>query len=186
MSDGSNTLNIESAIADEDRRYAAWIAVARPLFAEHKHAEALRLPSYPRLELGAVPWAPLSMPVGAATVALVSSAGVHRLDQAPFAAADPEGDVTWRAVDAASPREQLGIAHDHYDTSAALEDLNCVFPVDRMRELAGDGVIGAFHPTVYSFSGYMRDLWRWRRESAPGIARALSGDEVQAALLVPV
>jgi len=180
------SLDIEYAIADEDRRYAAWLTEARPLLAENKHAEALRLPSYPRLEVGAVPWAPLTMPIGTATVALVSSAGVYRPDQEPFAAADPTGDVTWRAVEAASPRNQLGIAHDHYDHGAAEADLNSVFPVDRMRELASDGAIGAFHPMVYSFSGYMRDLWRWRREGAPGIARALAGAGVRAALLVPV
>ncbi|HVA90546.1 MAG TPA: glycine/sarcosine/betaine reductase selenoprotein B family protein [Chloroflexota bacterium] len=178
--------DIESAIADEDRRYAAWIAEARPLLAENKHAEALRLPSYPRLPVEGIPWAPLASPLGTATMALVSSAGIYRLDQEPFAAADPTGDVTWRAVEAATPRDQLGIAHDHYDHSAAMADLNSVFPVDRMRELAGDGVIGALHPTVYSFSGYMRDLWRWRREGAPGIARALADAGVRAALLVPV
>ncbi len=180
------SLDIESAIAEEDRRYAVWIAEARPLLAENKHAEALRLASYPRLELGAVPWAPLTMPIGAATVALVCSAGVYREDQEPFAAADPAGDVTWRAVEATTPRDRLGIAHDHYDHSAAVADLNSVFPVDRMQELARDGTIGAFHPTVYSFSGYMRDLWRWRREGAPGIARALVRAGVQAAVLVPV
>ena len=128
------------------------------MLAENRHAEALRLPSYPRLELGAVPWAPFTITIGTATVALVSSAGVYRLDQAPFAAADPAGDVTWRAVEAPTPRDRLGIAHDHYDHTAAMADLNSVFPVDRMRELAGDGVIGALHPTVFSFSGYMRDL----------------------------
>ena len=178
--------SIESTVADEDGRYAAWIAEARPLLAENKHAEALRLPSYPRLRVEGMPWAPFTIPIGTATVALVSSAGVHQADQEPFAAADPTGDVTWRAVEAATPRDRLRIAHDHYDHTAATADLNCVFPMDRMHDLARDGAIGVFHPTVYSFSGYMRDLWRWRREGAPGIARALAAAQVDAALLVPV
>jgi len=178
--------DIESTIADEDRRYAAWIAEARPLLAENKHGEALRLPTYPRFAVEGVPWADLSTPIGTTTVALVSSAGVYHLDQAPFAAADPAGDVTWRAVDAESSRQRLGIAHDHYDHTAAMTDLNSVFPMERLRELARAGTIGAVHSTIYSFSGYMRDLWRWRREGAPGIARALADAGVQAALLVPV
>jgi D-proline reductase (dithiol) PrdB len=140
----------------------------------------------PRWEAGPEIWTPLSVPLGAATVAIVSSAGVFRDDQEPFAAADPTGDVTWRAVPIDTPRPRLGIAHDHYDHAAAEADLNSVFPMERMGELAADGTIGAFHPIAYSFSGYMRDLWRWRREGAPGIARALADAGVQAALLVPV
>ncbi|MGH2408879.1 MAG: glycine/sarcosine/betaine reductase selenoprotein B family protein [Chloroflexota bacterium] len=179
-------LDIERVIAEEDRAYAAWMVEARPRLAEGKHAEAQRLPSLPRWEVSPSPWTPLPVPLAGATVALVSSAGVFADDQEPFTAADPAGDVSWRAVRAETPRRRLGIAHDHYDHGAAEADLNSVFPVDRMRELAAAGQIGAFHSAVYSFSGYMRDLWRWRREGAPGIARALAGAGVQAALLVPV
>ncbi|HXT36415.1 MAG TPA: glycine/sarcosine/betaine reductase selenoprotein B family protein [Chloroflexota bacterium] len=180
------SLDIERVIAEEDRRYAAWMAEARPLFAEGRHAEAQRLPSMPRWEVAPSPWAPLAVPLAAATIALVSSAGVFSDDQEPFTASDPAGDVSWRAIRADTPRLRLGIAHEHYDHGAAEADLNSVYPVERMAELAATGTIGAFHPVVSSFSGYMRDLWRWRREGAPGIARALAGAGVQAALLVPV
>lgn len=180
------SLDIERVIAEEDRRYAAWMVEARPLLAENKHAEAQRLPSMPPWEVSPSPWTPLTVPLGTATVALVSSAGIFSDDQEPFAAADPAGDASWRAVRADTPRAPLGIAHDHYDHAAAEADLNSVFPVERMREVAANGTIGAFHSVVYSFSGYMRDLWRWRREGAPGIGRALAEAGVQAALLVPV
>ena len=60
-------------------------------------------------------------------------------------------------------------------------------PVDRLRELASDGIIGEVADSHYSIMGYQgNDSMALERESAPEIARSMQKDEVDLALLAPV
>ena len=94
----------------------------------------------------------------------------HRLDEIPS--------------DAASNDFQI---HDaYYDHSDADEDLNCQFPLDRLRELAAEGVIGRVADHVWSgFMGRIYDRTRVLTESAPAFADRLSKDEVDLLIAVP-
>lgn len=118
-------------------------------------------------------------------VALLTAGGVHRPDQTPFDMDDPDGDPTFRLVPPAS--DGLTITHDYYDHGAADEDVNCVFPIDRLHELAGDGTIGAVAPRHVSCMGHIRGrhLETFVGETAPRIARTLVEDGVDVVVASP-
>ena len=61
-----------------------------------------------------------------------------------------------------------------------------MLPVERLRQLAREGVIGRVGPTVYSISGYATRWHELQAETAPAIAEGLARDGVNAVLLVPV
>jgi hypothetical protein len=86
------------------------------------------------------------LPQVEATVALLTSGGVHLSGHEPFDMHNPEGDASVRTVPGDADLDDLVITHDYYDHSATDHDLNCVFPLDRLRELAAAGVIGGVCP----------------------------------------
>ena len=51
--------------------------------------------------------------------------------------------------------EDLMISHTHFDRTDADQDINCVFPLTRLKELAAEGIIGGVAPTHYGFMGYI-------------------------------
>ena len=63
------------------------------------------------------------------------------------------------------------------------EDVNCIFPLDRMVELEQEGVIGGLASTNYSFMGYIQRPDLLSTETAPQVAKRLKADGVQAVVL---
>jgi D-proline reductase (dithiol) PrdB len=134
-----------------------------------------------------IPWARLARPLRDATVALVTTAGVHLRSDPPFDMDDPDGDPSFRAIPAAADRAALVITHRYYDHTAADRDLNVVLPIDRLRELVADGVVGGIGPTCYGFMGHIdgRHLRTLIEVTAPAVAARLRADRVEAAFLTP-
>jgi D-proline reductase (dithiol) PrdB len=58
---------------------------------------------------------------------------------APF---DPDNDLTFRLIPSDSEVEHLHFIPGHFDVSSAEQDPNCLFPLDRLRELLAAGEIG--------------------------------------------
>ncbi|HEY5999987.1 MAG TPA: glycine/sarcosine/betaine reductase selenoprotein B family protein [bacterium] len=138
-------------------------------------------------EEGDVPWAPLRTPLARATIALVTTAGVHHRTQPPYDMHDPQGDPSFRELDLSLPLDSLTITHDYYDHRDADRDLNVVFPVERLRELAAAGEIGALAARAYGFMGHIvgRHLETLKRSTAPEVAARLKEARVDAVLLGP-
>ena len=84
-------------------------------------------------------------------VAIVSSAGLVVRGENPFRGRDPD----YRAIPADTKPEELLISHIsiNFDRTGFQEDWNVVFPLDRLNELAAEGVIGSVARTHYSFMG---------------------------------
>src|SRR6202521_4572867 len=84
-------------------------------------------------------------------VAIVSSAGLVVRGENPFRGRDPD----YRAIPADTKPEELLISHIsiNFDRTGFQEDWNVAFPLDRLKELAPDGVIGSVARTHYSFMG---------------------------------
>lgn len=97
-----------------------------------------------------VPYTPFDKDLATATVTLVSATGVYMPDQEAFPTEDP-GDVTYRVIPGDTEAATLKIAHHHYDHSEADADPNIVFPIDSLRQLAGEGFIGAVNDKHYSY-----------------------------------
>jgi D-proline reductase (dithiol) PrdB len=143
--------------------------------------------SHDATSAGEIPWTPMTTPLAAASIALVSTAGVHLRTQPAFDMRDPDGDPTYREIPRDTPRDQLIITHDYYDHRDADRDVNIVLPLDRLAELAAAGEIGALAPRHFSFMGHIdgQHIHTLQAQSAPAVVQALRADRVDAVLLAP-
>jgi D-proline reductase (dithiol) PrdB len=81
--------------------------------------------------------------------------------------------------------QDLRFAHDHYDHTDADQDPNCVFPLDRLRELAAEGVIGSVAAGHVGFMGFVPNPTRLVDETIPEVAARLNRDKVDAIVFSP-
>ena len=118
-----------------------------------------------------------------ATVAIVTTAGFRK-----------SGDPSWRAKDAsfrlfdADDREmQLGHLSPNFDRSGFVADINVVYPIDRLHEMAEEGLIGAVAPRHASFMGAQDETMETLRlDTGPALAKLLKEDGTDVVLLTPV
>jgi D-proline reductase (dithiol) PrdB len=134
------------------------------------------------------PWTPLRKPLAEANVALVTTAGLVLPDQPPFDDDVKGGDYSFRVIPGDSDVSTLIDTHrsETFDHSGIQSDPNLAFPLDRLHELARDGVIGRVNDRHLSFMGSITAPNRLVRDSAPAAAKRLVEDAVDVALLVPV
>ncbi|MBI2963205.1 MAG: hypothetical protein HYY35_05570 [Deltaproteobacteria bacterium] len=127
----------------------------------------------------------LRQPLDRCRVAMLTSGGVFHQDAAPF---DPlaRNDLRVDRVDRGTPATCFAINDAYYDHGDADRDLNCIFPIERLRELAAEGVIGEVAPHHYSgFMGRIYVRTAVVNEAAPALARQLRDERVDAFVLVP-
>ncbi|NNG47368.1 MAG: hypothetical protein HKM86_09700 [Deltaproteobacteria bacterium] len=128
-------------------------------------------------------------PISRMRVGVITTGGVHHVDQTPFRRKDenPQGDGSYRQLDLTRPRNEFVITHDWYDRRDAERDLNLILPAERLREFAEEGVIGELHPVAVGIMGHVegREEFRLEFETAPKIATIFREEGVDAALLVP-
>lgn len=115
-------------------------------------------------------------------VAVVSTAGLHRRSDLPFAI----GDTGYRSIPVDIDPRELVMSHvsTNFDRTGFQLDMNMVLPFDRLRELAADGVIGSVADCHYSFMGATDPAGM--AGHAAQLAALLQRDNVDALLLVPV
>ncbi|MHB8765650.1 MAG: glycine/sarcosine/betaine reductase selenoprotein B family protein, partial [Deferrisomatales bacterium] len=92
----------------------------------------------------------------------------------------------YRVIPGDTTPGELVMSHisSNFDRTGFQQDVNAVFPLERLRELAAGGVIGSVAAYHYSFMGATDP--RQLEATARGLAPLLRGDRVDAALLVPV
>ncbi|MCC6160065.1 MAG: hypothetical protein IT350_18585 [Deltaproteobacteria bacterium] len=131
------------------------------------------------------PWAPMRKPLRECRVALVTTAGVHHASDRPFDMSRDVGDASYRVIETGGGN--LTITHDYYDHRDADRDVNIVLPIDRMREAARLGVIGALHIHAWSFMGHVQgpQLATLIDRTAPEVAAAAVAEGVEVAFLTP-
>jgi len=115
-------------------------------------------------------------------VAMVSSAGLHIRGDRPFLG----GGAGFRIIpDDVDPGDVL-MSHVsvNYDRTGFQQDLNVILPLDRLHELAADGVIGGVGSAHYSFMGATDP--RKMESNARKLAGILKDDGVDAVVLLPV
>jgi D-proline reductase (dithiol) PrdB len=131
-----------------------------------------------------VPFTPFDGELGKSTIALVTAAGVHRKDQEAFNIADQLGDLSYRLMDENVQAADLMVTHHHYDHTAADEDINVVFPIDILRQLAEEGFIGEIARKHIGYMGYTMRLKNMYDETAPQIADEIDrGSQADAVIL---
>ncbi len=126
-----------------------------------------------------VPFTPFKKKLEESTFCLVTTAAVRHKDDKPF---EVEGDTTFRTI--LSSSEGLDLRYDdaHYDHDCVEKDINCVFPIDRMRSLAMEGRIGGLSEEHFSM-GFSQALRELRETTVPAIAHAVDRVRPDAVLL---
>lgn len=126
-----------------------------------------------------VPFTPFQAKLEDAAICIVSTAAVRQKDDRPF---DTEGDATWRVITSEVDAKDLRYDDTHYDHACVDRDLNCVFPIDRLRELAAERRIGGLTARHFSlgFSPALRDL---RERTIPALVREVDRERPGAVLL---
>ena len=123
------------------------------------------------------------VPLSKAKVAIVTSAALHSPDDERFS----PGDTGFRFID--RRRRDLALGHwsQNFDRSGITLDLNVVFPIDRLEELAERGVIGSVAERHVSFAGNQPDdVATVRLDTGPAAAAVLLADGVDVVILTPV
>ncbi len=114
-----------------------------------------------------VPFTPFRGKLDEAIVCLVSTAGVRQKDDRPF---QVEGDSSYRVIAGTARGSDLTFDDAHYDHACADRDINCIFPLDRLRELADEHRIGGLTDRHFSL-GFSQALREMRERTIPTLAR---------------
>jgi D-proline reductase (dithiol) PrdB len=92
------------------------------------------------------------------------------------------GDCSYREI----PADAAGLTWTHaYYRPDEGADLDSVFPLWTIRELAVEGVVGELNRRHFAFMGAIHDPGPLIEETAPEVAAKLADDGVDAALLTP-
>ncbi len=132
-----------------------------------------------------VPLAKLKKPLAESRLTFVSTSGVQPKGTLPFDTVHPIGDYTFRRVPSDSKPIDLEIHQLKYPTFSAERDLNVIFPIERLQELAKEKIIGELARNFFSFIGYNMDAERLEKTLAEEIADAVEAEKPDAALLAP-
>ena len=122
-------------------------------------------------------------PLAQARVAIVTTAGLR-----------PDGIGIWSDGQGftvlAHADRNVTVAHAsaNFDRAGVAADLNVVYPIDRLDELAAQGRIGSVASRHLSFMGAQLDhtFTTLRLDTGPAAAKLLIEDEVDVVLLTPV
>ena len=121
-------------------------------------------------------------PLSEAKVALVTSASLHHQDEDGFAVVDAGYRVLQRH------RRDIVVGHwsPNFDASGVSADINVVFPIDRLEEMAAEGAIGSVSDVHLAFAGNQFDLAAIQMDGGPAGAKQLLDHGVDVVLLTPV
>ena len=122
------------------------------------------------------------VPLAEATVAIVTSASLHHPDDEDFA----PSDIGYRLLHSDRRDYVTGHWSPNFDATGFGMDLNTVFPIDRLDELAEQDIIGKVSDIHLSYAGNQFDLSGIRLDSGPAGAKFLADEGVDVVLFTPV
>src|SRR6516162_10999951 len=131
--------------------------------------------AYPYRKVDWHPGARLEKSLSGARVAVVTTAAFFRPDQPPFDTAIRGGDYSYRVIPADTDLSTLEIAHrsDAFDVRGIASDKNLALPLDRLKSLVEQGVIGSVSPRHFSFMGSIAAPGRLIAQTAPEVGQIL-------------
>lgn len=129
------------------------------------------------------PWQPMSKPLSECRLGLIASGGIYISGQVAFHYKD---DISYRMIPTDIETRRLRTTHFAYDLTDSRRDPNVVFPIDPLRQLVKEGVIGELAEHGFTFMGGIYSARRVRDELAPQFKDCVLAQQVDALLLVPV
>jgi len=127
----------------------------------------------------------LSKPLAECTVSVLTSGGVSQCAMPAFNP-NAKNDHRLDAIASDTSSKDFQVHDNYYDHTDAEADINCIFPLDRLREIAKLGEIGQVAPRLWSgFMGRIYNRSKIAEESGPEFADALLADGVDILLAAP-
>ena len=171
-------------LAEFKTTYDRWVAKSLPDYQAGRMENIVK--KYPFIVSDNIPWTPFTGNPSHLTFGLITSGGLYlKTSQPPFDTTSIHGDVSFRELPKSVRPQDIGIAHRHYDHSLAEQDINTIFPIQRLIELEQEGIIGRLAPINYSFS-YVNDVVTLVQKSIPELIFRLKSQGIDALYLVPV
>ncbi len=125
---------------------------------------------------------PIEKPLSELRVAIAASTGVHLKTDKPFILT---GDSSYRIVPGDVDYDDITITHVRYPNQAAHQDLDVVFPLKTLREMADKNIIGEISPVNISWMGHVPRVDVLIEVTAKEIAETLEENEVDVVLMSP-
>lgn len=129
------------------------------------------------------PWAPLAKSLPKCRLGLIAAGGIYVAGQVAFHYKD---DTSFRVIPTEVKTQDLRITHLGYDLADARQDPNIVFPIDPLRQLVLEGMIGQLADHAFTFMGGIYSARRVMHELAPKLVECLRRERVDLVLFVPV
>jgi D-proline reductase (dithiol) PrdB len=126
-----------------------------------------------------IPFTPFRKKLEECSICLVTTAAVRRKEDQPF---NVEGDTSFRVILSDATAADLAYDDAHYDHACVDKDLNCVFPIDRLTELAREQRIGGLAEKHFSL-GFSQALRELRETTVPALVREVDKVRPDAVLL---
>jgi D-proline reductase (dithiol) PrdB len=130
-------------------------SVMSKVLEETKNTIKKKYPPFEYTVFNDTPVSALSKPLKECKLALITTGGLHLKSDRPFDTKFIEGDCSYRMLPRDVKHEGIMITHESYNHKFINADLNCVFPIDRMREYVQEGIIKSLSEEHYSFMGHI-------------------------------
>jgi len=127
----------------------------------------------------------LEKPLHECRVSLLTSGGVSQCAMPAFNP-DARNDHRLDSIANDAAVDDFQIHDSYYDHTDAEADINCVFPLARLRELAASGEIGSLSEHFWSgFMGRIYNRSKVLEESGPAFAERLEDERVDILVAAP-
>ena len=131
------------------------------------------------------PWTIVKKPLSLSRICLLSSGGISLKSQHPF---DPfaRDDFSYREIPADAGAGDFVINYAYNDHSDADRDINCLFPIERFRELAEEKYIASLSPINFTMGmGRLYKRSHLQNVVVPDLVNKLRQYSTDALFLVP-
>lgn len=108
----------------------------------------------------------------------MTTAGVHVDLTEPFT----DNDLGFRRIPNDVASDDLRVVAGHYDLTSARADINCVFPIDRLRTLQSEGVVKKISDAHFSM-GLTTQLRKLKEEVSWDLAEEVARTRPDAVVL---
>lgn len=126
---------------------------------------------------------PLRRPISESTIGVFTSSGIQLRTDIPLGKTN---DLSYRLIDRITPLSDLEVAHETPVRAWSQQDLNVVYPRDRLVELEAEGIIGRLAPKAVSMVG---SITRWDElleKTVPALKREYDAQGVDLVLFFPL
>lgn len=127
---------------------------------------------------------PVSKPLSQCKVGMISTSGCYAVGDKAYTYKD---DQTTKMIPIGTPVSDLRFSHftENY-LSDGRQDPSCIFPIETLRRLQKDGVIGSLPENVFSCMGANYSTKGTIENVGPSVAKMFKEQNIDVALVVPM